>query len=173
MSTTKSLPRLGEAVETVCLVMALLSLAGGVICAVQFGKTAEVGYGGSLRVVTSGPAVAGWLAAGAGSAIMWWVLGRIGTALRWLEAMGDGASGLGSFSPDASKPLQEGLVIEKVISDEQLVVPPAPAKPRPNPKTPEQLAKEAAELRRSAVLVGVIVVALAVAFFFLVQDRLQ
>lgn len=173
MSTIKGLPRLGETVETVCLVMALLPLAGGVICAVQFGKTAEVSYGGSLRVVTSGPAVVGWLAVGAGSAIMWWVLGRIGTALRWLEVMGDGATGLVSPSPDALKPLQENLAIKQVASGEQPAAPSAKAKPQPDPKTPEELANEAAELRRSAVLVGVIVAALAVAFFFLVQDRLR
>ena len=86
MQKANELPRLGETVETVCLLMSLLSLAGGVVCAVQFGKVIQVGYAGSIRTEVSPVLVAAWVAGGVGAAIFWWVLGRIGTALRWLEA---------------------------------------------------------------------------------------
>lgn len=86
MQKRNELPRVGETVETVCLLMSLLSLAGGVVCAVQFGKVMHMGYAGSIRAEVSPVLVAAWVAGGIVSAIFWWVLGRIGTALRWLEA---------------------------------------------------------------------------------------
>lgn len=53
MQRRDELPRVGETVETVCLLMSLLSLAGGVVCAVQFGKVMHMGYAGSIRAEVS------------------------------------------------------------------------------------------------------------------------
>lgn len=159
----------GQTVEFLCAAMAVLSVAGGVLCAMAFGEASYMTYGGRMATQASMPVVIGWLGAGVGSAVAWWALGRIGTILRYVEAIAqhNGAVPMATPVESGAEP-EAGLVKSEIEGTEQAL----PETEEPVvPLTPEQEAARARAARVSQLIMIALFVGLGVVFYLAISGR--
>lgn len=84
---TLETPSLGKgmAIESVCMLMAIFSIIGGIVGAILLGKATVSMYGSFIREEYIPELVAYWLIGGIGSAVFWYVVSGLGTLIQWQE----------------------------------------------------------------------------------------
>jgi len=164
----------GGTIETVCSAMGWLSVIGGFVGAVMFGKVTQtmgiLDY--SYSSTKFSPAlVIVWIGSGVVSAVFWYVLGGIGTALIWLESgrtLNHGAS----ERTDQVALIPDGSQSATPLTGPDMATYPDLTKKTDTPeieKTAEQIRMERRSSQNAKLFISVVFVALGVLFYLAVS----